>query len=130
MAELTAELRAARTSQTAATEDRSVAPSVEQWAARVRAREPDVVIDMTCRLREQVLTRALKYDAAAGSAVGPIVGLLDPKELQDAQALQLVHAKMYREQAERCRIANKELDAVRTLQDLARWRAAHDALDL
>ncbi len=123
--ELTAELRAARVSHAAATDDRSVAPTAEQWAARMRAREPDLVIDTACRLRERMLTRALQLDASAESAVGPIFGLLDPKELQAAQAAQVAKAKMYREGAERCRAANKALDAVRTLDDLARWRAAH-----
>lgn len=124
--ELTAELRAARTSQSAATDDGAIAQSVEQWAARVRAREPDIVIDACLRLRERLLTRALANEKAAESAVGPIVGLLDSNELQAAQAAQVAKARSYREGAEACRVACKALEAVRTLDDLARWRAANN----
>lgn len=86
-------------------------------------------METVCRLRETVLVRALKFDAQAESAIGPIVGALDATELQQAQRLQEQHQQMYRRNAERCRAATKELDALRTVDDLARWRVAYADID-
>jgi hypothetical protein len=101
------------------------ASTPEQWVARQRAREPEVVLDALCRLRARMLTRALQFDARAASEVGNIVGTLTPDELRAAQRVQEQNVLIHRKWADACRSALGELDAVRTLDDLARWRVRH-----
>lgn len=123
--ELTAEIRLRATVAGAADRLGTEAPTPEQWSERLRAREPDVVLDTVCQLREKMLTRAMRGEARAKDSVGPIVGLLDPEQLRAAQLVQEQNAKIVRDQADRDRLAIAELDSVRTIGDLARWRTKH-----
>ena len=125
--ELTAEMKSARTSAAAAQaapEGRPDHPTPEQWAARLRAREPDLVMETVCRLRERMLTRAMEFDRRAERVAEPFENVA-ADELQQALRVQEQEVKRHRKSAETFRAADRELDGVRTLESLARWRVSY-----
>lgn len=101
------------------------------WEERLRSREPTVVMDTVCRLRERLLAAAIRdekkvEDVQQRLATGSLGGF----ENQDvARAAWKSTLDRCREAAEKARAASEALRDVRTLEDLARWRAAHGVYD-
>lgn len=123
VAELTAAVRSLH--REAASTSVAVPTSEAAWSTRLAAREPDVVLEEVCRLREETLTRALSHDRSAEEELKGRLAGGTPEEVEIFRKASELNAANQRKLAELCRAALHELDGVRTIDDLARWRVTH-----
>lgn len=82
-----------------------------------------MVLDLVCRLREQLLTRALRNETLARRAVESAGGPTGSEEQRIARQVEERQAKIHQGEADRCRAAVSELDSIRSIEDLVQWRA-------
>jgi hypothetical protein len=128
VAGLSEELREMRGRVESKPEASSAMVPEKDWTARLRAREPDIVMQSVCLLRERMLTKALHLEDASKGQIGAIRGASPAEE----DLIRRSHARdleMYKADARSTRAAIEELDAVRTLEELAAWRHRHGVED-